>query len=220
MNPFSDALKFLSADTSDFNSLGAAKYALIAIFCALVAASLVMAAANWRADPAQRDARHAGTWAIRVLIGCMWFEGMLWKLPFSPDNGLHYWMEQMAGRAAFAIHRDLVANVMLPWFAVLNPLIFLAELAFAASMILGLGVRLMSAVAMLFCANLWLGIYVQRGGDPAEWSWSYVFLIMLNLMFILHAAGRSLGADAILRRGGAAAAGRTGLVAGALRIAT
>ena len=220
MNPFSDAIKFLTADTNDFNSLGGWKYILLGIFYALVAASFAMAIANWSADPEQRSAQKFGTWLVRVLIGCMWFEGMLWKLPFSPDNGLHYWMEQMAGRAAFQIHRDLVANVMLPYFALINPLIFLAELAFAASMILGLGVRLVSAAAILFCANLWLGIYLKRDGDPAEWSWSYVFLAMLHLMFILYVAGRSLGADAILRRKGVADAGRPGIAARLARIAT
>ena len=47
-----------------------------------------------------------------------------------------------------------------------------------------------------------------------------MFLIMLHVMFILHAAGRSLGADAIVRRTGAADAGRSGMVARLLRIAT
>ena len=123
----------------------------------------------------------------------MWFEGMLWKLPlFSVDNGLHYWMEQMAGRAAFAVHRDLVANLLLPAFVLVNPLIFLAELGFAASLILGLGVRLAALLAIPFVLNLWLGIYLQCPGDPAEWSWSYMFLAMLHGFFILDAAGRSL----------------------------
>ena len=55
-------------------------------------------------------------------------------------------------------------------------------------------------------------------GSVAHVKW--VFLIMLNLMFILHAAGRSLGADAILRRSGAADAGRGGVVARLVRVAT
>ena len=201
MNPFSDSLVFLSAGTSDFMSLGGWRFVVLALFYALMASSVVLAFNNWKTDPAQRTAQHTGVWIIRVLVGCMWFEGMLWKLPFSPDNGLHYWMEQMGGRAAFQIHRDLVTNILLPNFALINPLIFLAELAFAASLILGLGVRLVAFASIFFVANLWLGIYLNRGAsDPAEWSWSYVFLIMLHVIFVLFAAGRSLGADAILRR--------------------
>jgi len=52
----------------------------------------------------------------------------------------------------------------------------------------------------LFTVNLWLGIYNQRPGDPDEWPWSYMFLILLCGTFAMLAAGRSLGADAWVRR--------------------
>ncbi|MBV1702288.1 MAG: DoxX family membrane protein [Hyphomicrobiales bacterium] len=200
MNPFSDALKFLTANTGDYNALGGWKYLILAIFYALIFGSLALAIVNWREDASQRTPRNLALALVRILIGCMWFEGMLWKLPFSHDNGLYYWMQQMAGRAAFAWHRDLVAHVLLPNFELLNPIIFLAELGFAAALILGLFVRLASLVAIGFTLNLWLGIYQNRGNDPAEWSWSYMFLALLLLMFILDAAGRALGADAWLAR--------------------
>ena len=200
MNPFADALKFLTADTNDYNAMGLWKYLILALFYALILASLVLAIMNWRQDRQQRSARHIVIWLARVLIGCMWFEGMLWKLPFSPDNGLHYWMDQMAGRAAFAVHRDFVAHLLLPNFALVNPLVFLAELGFASALILGFCVRLASLGAIAFSLNLWLGIYLNRSGDPAEWSWSYVFLIVVHVMFIIDAAGRSLGADAWIFR--------------------
>jgi hypothetical protein len=35
----------------------------------------------------------------------------------------------------------------------------------------------------------------------AEWPWSYLFVAMVMFFFVLHAAGRSLGLDAWLRRG-------------------
>src|SRR6185503_6356516 len=92
----------------------------VVLFLALIAASVAIAAKNWIEDPSQRTGTHVAIWLMRVLVGCMWFQGMLWKLPFSADNGLHYWMEQMAQRAAFAWHRDLVTNVLLPYFSLLN----------------------------------------------------------------------------------------------------
>jgi uncharacterized membrane protein YphA (DoxX/SURF4 family) len=79
-----------------------------------------------------------------------------------------------------------------------GPLVFLAELTFAASMILGFAVRFVSVLAIVFVLQLWLGIY--RPGNPAEWPWAYIFLAMLMFIFALHAAGRSLGLDAWLRR--------------------
>ena len=198
-NPFSDTWLFLIGQTPDHEALGLWKYVFVVLFLVLVAASVAIAVQNWIEDPSQRTGTHLATWFMRVLVGCMWFQGMLWKLPFSADNGLHYWMEQMAQRAAFAWHRDLVTNVLLPWFGLLNPLVFLAELTFATCLILGFSVRLVSVLALLFTLNLWLGIYNQNVG-PAEWPWSYVFLMMLNGFFALHAAGRSLGLDALLRR--------------------
>jgi hypothetical protein len=198
-DPFTDAWLFLIGQTPDHAALGLWRYLFVVLFAVLLAASVAIAVRNWIDDPAQRTGAHLATWLMRVLVGCMWFQGMLWKLPFSADNGLHYWMEQMAARAAFGWHRDLVANVLLPWFAVVNPLVFLAELTFATCLMLGFCVRLVSVLALLFTLNLWLGIYNQNTG-PAEWPWSYVFLIMLNGFFALHAAGRSLGLDALLRR--------------------
>ena len=35
---------------------------------------------------------------------------------------------------------------------------------------------------------------------PAEWRWSYMFLALLMFMFVVDAAGRRLGLDAMLRR--------------------
>lgn len=196
-NPFTDAWHFVTGDTGNYNPLGNWKYILVALFWSLLAGSVVLAIKNWRADPAQRTGLHVGTWVARVLIGTMWFEAMLWKLPFSRENGLHFWMEQMAQRAAFSWHRDLVSNYFLPYFSFLNPVIFLTEFVFAVCLILGFGVRLVSVVAVLFCLHLWLGIY--RTGNPAEWAWSYIFLALLHALFAIYAAGRSLGLDAILR---------------------
>jgi hypothetical protein len=220
MNPFSDTLVFLSAGTGDFMALGVWRWLILAYFYALALVFIVAAINNLWADPMQRTAQHLGMAVVRFMVGCMWFEGMLWKLPFSPDNGLHYWMEQMAGRAAFEVHRELVANVFLPYFAWFNPFIFLAELAFATSLMIGLGVRLAAFAGIFFVVNLWLGIYINRGSDPAEWSWSYMFLIMLHVLFVLFAAGRSLGADALLRRRGFVPQANAGLVGFLLRVAT
>ncbi len=197
-NPIIDVWEFLTASTSDYLELGAWRFALLALFWALMIGSVATALQNWREDATQRTGRHLGTGVVRVLIGCMWFEGMLWKLPLPVSGGLQYWIEQETTRAAFEFHRTFVKEFLLPNLAWLGPLVFLAELTFATSMILGIAVRAISVLAMLFVLQLWLGIY--RPGEPAEWPWSYVFLAMLMFLFSLYAAGRSLGLDALLRR--------------------
>jgi uncharacterized membrane protein YphA (DoxX/SURF4 family) len=130
---------------------------------------------------------------------------------------LKFWTEQMGERAAFAFHRELVTQIYLPYLYVFNPIIFLAELTFAVSLILGLGVRLVSVLAIIFVLHLWLGIY--QPGSPAEWPWSYVFLAMVLFFFALNAAGRSLGLDAWLRRQVPAVRDGTGFVGKLLRVA-
>jgi uncharacterized membrane protein YphA (DoxX/SURF4 family) len=197
-NPITDVWEFLTASTSDYLELGAWRFALLALFWALMIASVATAVQNWREDAEQRTGRHLGTWIVRVLIGCMWFDGMLWKLPLPVSSGLRYWTEQEAARAAFEFHRMFVKEFLLPNLAWFGPLVFLAELTFATSMILGVAVRAVSLLAILFVLQLWLGIY--RPGEPAEWPWSYMFLAMLMFLFYLYAAGRSLGLDALLRR--------------------
>ena len=182
-NPVSDLWAFLTADTGDFNALGVWKYFILLVFYLLMIVSVVLLVVNWREDPGQRTGLNLWLWATRVAIGCMWFQGTLWKLPFGRHNGLYYWTEQMAGRAAFEIHREFVTNVILPNFVLVNLLVYFAELGFATALILGLFVRLAGIAAALFTVNLWLGIYNQRPGDPSEWPWSYVFLIFLCANF-------------------------------------
>jgi hypothetical protein len=204
-------------NTEDYNALGSWKYLLVVLFLGLIGTSIFVAARNWQEDPSQRTGHHLATWFVRVLVGGMWFQGMLWKLPLPASPGLQYWTEQMANRAAFAVHRQLVTDIYLPYLHIFGPVIFLAELTFAVSFLLGLGVRLVSSLAIIFVLHLWLGIY--RSGDPAEWPWSYIFLAMVMFFFALHAAGRSLGLDAWLRRHVSAVRDGSGLIGKLLKAA-
>ena len=119
----------------------------------------------------------------------------MWKLPI-PSGGFQYWLKQEAQHAAFAFHREFVTSVLLPNFTFVNVIAFLAEMGMAASFILGFAVRFFSLVATLFAAQLYFGLYTH----PNEWPWEFIFIIMIGGLFYLHAAGRSLGLDAMLRR--------------------
>jgi hypothetical protein len=74
--------------------------------------------------------------------------------------------------------------------------VFLVEVAMAASFMLGFGVRLFAIIGMAFAFHLYLGLYRH----PAEWPWLFFFLIFTQGFFLIHAAGRSLGLDAMLRK--------------------
>jgi hypothetical protein len=195
-NPFYDTWLFVIGSTDDHEKLGAFKFFFVALFLALIVATLWIVWRNWRDDPAQRNGRDLTGCVCRVLIGCMWFQGCLWKLPFPISGGFQYWTGEMAENAAFAFHRALVTDVYLPYLALIQPIVFLAELAFAVSLMLGFGVRLFAFLAAFHTLHLWLGLYRH----PGEWPWNYVFLVIVHALFVAYAAGRSLGADALLRR--------------------
>jgi uncharacterized membrane protein YphA (DoxX/SURF4 family) len=195
-NPFTDVWQFLTASTGDYLHEGNWRYLTLALFWALLAASVAMAARNWQTDSSQRTGRHLGIWLVRVLIGIMWFQGMLWKLPLPVSDGLQYWTEQESTNAAFEFHRTFLKDVVLPHMTIFGPIVFLAELVFAGSMILGLAVRLVGVLAAAYTLQLWLGLY----DNSSEWSWTYMFLALLMFLFAVEGAGRSLGFDAWLRR--------------------
>ena len=195
-NPFTDIWHFLTATTGDYLRLGGWRYLVLALFWALLIGGIAIALRNWREDSEQRSGRHLGILLVRVLIGCLWFQGMLWKLPLPVSDGLQYWTEQESTSAAFEFHRAFMKDVVLPHMTIFGPIVFLAELVFAGSLMLGLAVRFVGVLAIAYTLQLWLGLY----GNPSEWPWTYMCLALLTFMLVLDAAGRSLGLDAWLRR--------------------
>jgi uncharacterized membrane protein YphA (DoxX/SURF4 family) len=192
-NPFYDAWLFLVGATSDHANSGIG-WLLTILFLALLAGSVWIARANWLQDPAQRTKEHLATWLMRVAIGTMWFQGSLWKLPLPVSGGFEGWTRALGENAAFGPHRWIATNVFVPLLPTINPLVFLIELSLAVAFILGLLVRPMGVIGMLFVTHLWLGLYLH----PAEWPWLYIFLVFVQGFFVLNRAGESLGLDALL----------------------
>jgi uncharacterized membrane protein YphA (DoxX/SURF4 family) len=190
-NPFWDVLKFLFE----------AKWTT-GVFWVVLVASAAIAALAWRRDPAQRTLPHLWTFASRLVVGAMWWQQTLWKLPPTytdrPDGsgGLRYWVEETAKYAAFGIQSRFAKDVVLPHFRIFAPQVYLAEVAIALSLMLGLFTRLGGALGALMAVNLWLGLYRA----PYEWPWTYFFLVLVNVTFAVFRAGRSLGLDALAER--------------------
>src|SRR3984893_9471368 len=174
-----------------------------AIFWLLLLGSIAVAVHVFRTMPAQRTIEHVGNWVFRLLIGCMWWQQTLWKLPpFYTDHpkqpfgetGLAYWMGVMGKSAAIPAQADFVNNIVLPHFYLFAPIVYGLEVLTAVSLLLGLFVRLWGVIGALQIINLWLGLY----SAPGEWPWTYFFLLLLMLIFALHRYGRRLGLDAII----------------------
>jgi len=190
-NPFSDVLHFLVQPGWT-----------TALYWLLLLGSIVIAAYAWRNIPSQRSWRNVGDWLCRLLIGSMWWQQTLWKLPplytdnpSDPTNsGLHYWMMRMGESASIPLQADFVNHIVLPHFYLFAPLVYTLEVLTAVSLMLGVFVRLWGLIGALQVLNLWLGLYNAQG----EWPWTYFFLLVLQVIFTLHRYGRSLGLDALI----------------------
>jgi uncharacterized membrane protein YphA (DoxX/SURF4 family) len=188
-----------------------------AIFWLLILASIAVAIYARATIEGQRSLPHAANWIFRFLIGSMWWQQTLWKLPpyytDHPDQpfgatGLAYWMGEMGKSAAIPLQADLVNHVVLPHFYLFAPAVYGLEVLTAVSLLLGVFVRLGGVIGALQILNLWLGLYNAQG----EWPWTYFFLLVLMIIFAVHRYGRSLGIDALIvaRRARAAPSTRIG----------
>jgi uncharacterized membrane protein YphA (DoxX/SURF4 family) len=187
-NPINDIIAFLTGP-----SYSEPRF-LFVIFWILAAASVLIAAYEYRTLLEQRSARHVVRWGVRFVVACMWWQQSLWKFP-TDSGGLRYWTEQIVQHAAFPIHGELVKDLVLPYFPPFAIAVYLVEVLVAVSLFLGLFVRASAIVGGLLILNLWLGLY----RSPQEWPWTYVFLILLMVTFGVEGYGRSLGLDALLQ---------------------
>jgi hypothetical protein len=192
-NPFYDAWMFLSGRTDEHAASGIG-WLLTGLFIALLLASIWIARKNWHDDPAQRTMGHLATWFMRVMIGSMWYQGSIWKLPLPVAGGFRASVTPMSQYAAFDFFKWIVDNIFLHILPV--PLVFLTEMLLAVSYILGFLVRPFGLYGMLYTLPLWIGLYRQ----PEEWPWLYVFLIFVQGFFVVTNAGKSLGLDAVIAR--------------------
>lgn len=179
-NPVDDAIAFLTKST--WTTL---------VFWLLLVGSIVIALRAWRRAPDQRTLHNATIWLLRLLVGIMWWQQSLWKIP--PDEGgLIYWMKQEVAHAAIALQAIFVAQVVLPNIAVFGPAVYAIEVGIGASLMLGLLTRGFAVLGLAMAVNLWLGLY----SAPGEWPWTYMFLVILMALFIVDPPGRRLGLDA------------------------
>jgi hypothetical protein len=190
-NPLADVVQFLQQPSWTTG-----------VYWLLILASIAIALYAFATIPSQRSLRSVADWIFRFLIGSMWWQQTLWKLPpYYTDHpedptgtGLYYWMTVMGKSAAIPLQGDLVNTVVLPHFHLFAPAVYGLEVLTAVSLMLGLFLRLWGVIGALQILNLWLGLYNAEG----EWPWTYFFLLLLQLIFAIHQYGRSLGFDAII----------------------
>ena len=198
-NPFFDFVAFLIGASPDYNPLGLSRYLFVVFYLSLLAGSAYIAWRNWQADPTQRQSRHVWIWLMRVLAAGMWYQGTFWKLPLPVSQAFTFWTGALVKFGSFGIHERLVNAIFVPHINLLQPIVYITEIFFTVALTLGIFVRFASLAAVIFTAQLWLGLY----NDPTEWPWTYIGIIVAHGMFVATAAGRNLGLDNLLRLSGA-----------------
>jgi uncharacterized membrane protein YphA (DoxX/SURF4 family) len=172
-----------------FNLLTAPGWPTIVLWGLLVL-SCAIATQAWQRESSQRDARALGIWLLRTVMGVMWWQQSLWKIP--PNySGLLFWMQQMVAHAAIPLQASLVERVMIPNIAISGPLVYAVEVLIGVSLLLGVLTRIASLLGLLMAVNLWFGLY----SAPNEWPWTYGYLIVIQALFLIDPPGRSLGLE-------------------------
>ena len=111
-NPFYDAWLFLTGSTGEHEASGVG-WLLTVLYLALLIASIAIAYRNWRQNASQRTMEHLATWFMRVMIGTMWYQGSIWKLPLPVAGGFRASIAPMSQYAAFDFFKWIVNNIFL-----------------------------------------------------------------------------------------------------------
>ena len=194
-NPFHTFFQFLTGEIPDQVHLGDLRWFTVVLYWAILIGSVYVFGINWRRDPSQRTVHHVSIYSMRMVSAGMWYLGTLWKLPLPVSAGFKYWLGATVKYSSFSWHADIM-QVFVDHLALIQPVIYLLEVFFTASLMLGFLVRLSGLLAALFTLNLLIGLY----NDPTEWPWTYVGIICAHGMFAVTQAGRSLGVDNLLAK--------------------
>jgi hypothetical protein len=214
-NPIHTFFQFMTGGIPDQVHLGGLRWFTVALYWAILIGSLYIFTVNWRRDPSQRTAQHVSTYCMRVVSAGMWYLGTLWKLPLPISAGFKFWLVSTVKYSSFALAGDFM-QVFVDHIALVQPLVYLLEVFFTASLMLGFMVRLSGILAALFTLNLLIGLY----NDPTEWPWTYVGIICAHGMFAATQAGRSFGLDNLIAKGLIPWAPSKGVAARALALAS
>jgi hypothetical protein len=116
----------------------------------LLLAGIAVAFRNWQEDSAQRTGRHLGIWLVRVLSAACGSRACCGNCRSRCPTVCNTGPNRKRRHAAFEFHRTFMKDFVLPHVTIFGPIVFLAELAFAASMMVGLAVRFVGVLAIAY----------------------------------------------------------------------
>ena len=152
----------------------------------------------------------ASGWVIggaRILAGLLWLANLHWKIPptFGEDSGggLYKYAESVTRNSTWAPFTWVTEKLILPNFRFFGWVTLVVEILLALLLLVGYRTRIVALVGAAWSVPILLSVIYFDGAD--EWSWSYLMMIGLHLLLFATDAGRHLGLDGVLGRGGVAA---------------
>jgi uncharacterized membrane protein YphA (DoxX/SURF4 family) len=141
----------------------------------------------------------------RILTGGIFFLFGEYKVagPGFAHGGFQQYLNEYIATDALSFYRPVLAHLVLPHAVVLGYAVGVVELIIAASLILGVWVRPISIVGILYMLNLIVSTWNQVGPGPV-WRYfgaelDHIPLLFLFAIFYASHAGETWGMDAWLR---------------------
>ncbi len=145
--------------------------------------------------------------AVRVATGVLFLLFGEYKVagPEFAHGAFQQYLQGYIQSAALAFYRPFLVHVILPRAVFFGYFVGVLELLIAASLILGLCVRLVSLLGVLFLLNMVFATWWEPGHGIAIWRYfgaelDKIPLILLFLIFYSSNAGRTWGLDGVWHR--------------------
>ena len=135
---------------------------------------------------------------LRIMVGYHFFR-VGWPKLTGRFLGSDQVIGQFSNIAADPIgfHRAFITDFVIPNAVAFSYLVAFGEVAIALSFMSGFLVRVSAAFAAFYNLNIYLSVGYPNGGAQMHLNRIY---IVLNLIFVLTAAGRALGIDGWLHK--------------------
>ena len=127
---------------------------------------------------------------IRISVGYLWFQQLVWKMP-PTFKGLHPYLVKEGLYTILPGYSYVIQHIFLPNFILLAASVWTAELVASLCLIFGVFTRFGALLSALLAIQLYLGLAFA----PGEWYWTYGMIVLLGLVIATVPAGRRLGLD-------------------------
>lgn len=120
---------------------------------------------------------------IRITIGIFWTLQLTWKAPPNfgcPDQGFCLWVDKEIHYPLIPLYAQTILQLVKAHVYLFGWFTDLLEVSLGLFIIMGIFIKQAAFIASLWTLNLLIGL----ANVPGENVWYYVFLLLLNLVYV------------------------------------